>query len=45
MKHAKPFVTLLDSNSGEVLVEWANRPLDCEAFVSELLLVESEFGL
>ena len=29
----------------EALEEWANRPLDCEAFISELLLVESEFGL
>jgi hypothetical protein len=30
---------------GEALVEWANRPQDCETFVSELLSVESEFGL
>lgn len=30
---------------GEALIEWANRPQDCEAFVSELLSVESEFGL
>jgi hypothetical protein len=29
----------------EALTEWANRPQDCEAFVSELLSVESEFGL
>jgi hypothetical protein len=33
------------SKLGEALIEWANRPLDCEAFVSELLSVESEFGL
>jgi len=33
------------SKLGEALVEWSNRPLDCEAFVSELLSVESEFGL
>jgi hypothetical protein len=30
---------------GEALTEWANRPLDCEAWVSELLSVESEHGL
>lgn len=30
---------------GEALIEWANRPHDCEAWVSELLSVESEFGL
>jgi len=30
---------------GEALIEWANRPQDCEAWVSELLSVESEFGL
>ena len=29
----------------EALTEWANRPQDCEAWVSELLSVESEFGL
>jgi hypothetical protein len=33
------------SKLGESLVEWSNRPLDCEAWVSELLSVESEFGL
>lgn len=33
------------SKIGEALIEWANRPQDCEAFVSELLSVESEFGL
>lgn len=33
------------SKLGEALIEWANRPQDCEAWVSELLLVESEFGL
>ena len=33
------------SKLGEALVEWANRPLDCETWVSELLSVESEFGL
>jgi hypothetical protein len=30
---------------GDALSEWANRPADCETFVSELLNVESEFGL
>lgn len=30
---------------GEALVEWANRPQECEDFISELLNVESEFGL
>ena len=30
---------------GEALAEWSNRPQDCEAFVLELLSVESEFGL
>jgi hypothetical protein len=30
---------------GEALAEWSNRPQDCEAFVLELLEVESEFGL
>jgi hypothetical protein len=29
----------------EALTEWANRPQDCEVWVSELLSVESEFGL
>jgi hypothetical protein len=29
----------------EALEEWAKRPTDCEAWVSELLSVESEFGL
>jgi hypothetical protein len=30
---------------GEALVEWANRPQECEDFISKLLEVESEFGL
>jgi hypothetical protein len=33
------------SKIGEALIEWANRPHDCDEFVQELLLVESEFGL
>jgi hypothetical protein len=30
---------------GEALAEWSNNPQGCEAFVLELLSVESEFGL
>lgn len=40
-----PLGSLELSKLGEALVEWANRPQDCEAWVSELLSVESEFGL
>jgi hypothetical protein len=30
---------------GEALAEWSNNPQGCAAFVSEILEVESEFGL
>jgi hypothetical protein len=39
----KPFRKLLDLVGYSM--QWANRPQDCEAWVSELLSVESEFGL
>lgn len=43
--HKTPLGSVELSKIGEALIEWANRPQDCETFILELLSVESEFGL